>query len=66
MTEPQNRTRWPRLVLVMPPDVADALGELASANLRDRRREALRLVCDGLARESAPVKRAMPAAESKR
>ena len=46
--------RWPRLVLTLPPEAAEALGDLANQHLRDRKREALRLILDGLAREGLP------------
>ena len=52
VSESPDRRPWPRLVVVMPPDVADALRDLSIRNLRDRRSEALRLICDGLAREA--------------
>jgi hypothetical protein len=47
-----NRRHWPRIMLTLPPDAADALGELARVNYRDRKREALRLLLDGIARET--------------
>lgn len=47
----EARGRWPRLVLTLPPEARRALGELAAAHLRDPKREALRLVLDGLERE---------------
>lgn len=46
-----NRRRWPRLVLILPPDANDALTAMARDHLRDRKREALRLVLEGIARE---------------
>ena len=49
--ESETRGRWPRLVLTLPPETADALGELAREHLRDQKREALRLILDGIARE---------------
>jgi hypothetical protein len=49
--EPDNRQRWPRITLVLPPDAADALGTLARNHFRDRRREALRLLLDAIERE---------------
>jgi hypothetical protein len=50
-TESRSR-RWPRLVLTLPPDKSDALDELARVNYRDRKREALRLLMDGIEREA--------------
>lgn len=47
----ESRGRWPRLVLTLPPEAMQALGELAAGNLRDPKREALRLILDGLDRE---------------
>lgn len=47
----ERRNRWPRLVLVIPPEVDGALADLARAHYRDRRREALRLLVDGVERE---------------
>jgi len=46
-----NRTRWPRIVLTVPPETRDTLHALARAHLRDPRREALRLLLDGIERE---------------
>lgn len=46
-----NRRRWPRLVLVLPPDANDALTAMARDHFRDRKREALRLILEGIARE---------------
>jgi len=46
-----GRRHWSRLTLTLPPDASEALGELARQNLRDRRREALRLVLEGIERE---------------
>ena len=45
---------WPatgRLVLTLPSDLFEALRESARANLRDPKREALRILRDGLQRE---------------
>jgi hypothetical protein len=53
MVTTENRRSWPRIVLTLPPDAADSLGELARRNYRDKRREALRLLLDGIAREKA-------------
>ena len=50
---PESSGRWPRLVLTIPPEAMQALRELAAGNLRDPRREALRLVLNGLAHEKA-------------
>lgn len=47
----ESRGRWPRLVLTLPPEAMQALGELAAGNLRDPKREALRLILDALERE---------------
>lgn len=55
--EPPIRRMWPRLVLTLPPETSEALGELARANYRDRRREALRLLIDGIARETKSAAR---------
>lgn len=55
MEPSESRSRWLRLTLVLPPDKSDALGELARANYRDRRREALRLLLDGIDRETQAV-----------
>ena len=43
--------RWPRLVLTIPPDAMDMLRVRAVGNLRDPKREALRLILEGLERE---------------
>jgi hypothetical protein len=51
MNAPEVRGRWPRLVLTIPPEAMQGLRELAAGNLRDPKREALRLVLDGLERE---------------
>ena len=51
-----NRQRWPRLVLVLPPDANEALTAMARDHLRDRKREALRLVLEGIAREDDTAK----------
>jgi hypothetical protein len=48
-----NRRRWPRLVLILPPDANDALTAMARDHFRDRKREALRLLLEGIAREDA-------------
>lgn len=47
-----NRRRWPRVILTLPPEARDALHELARANYRDPKREALRLLLDAIERES--------------
>lgn len=52
------RRRWPRLTLVIPPDHADALGRLAEAHFRDRKREALRLLTEAIDREQASDRQA--------
>ena len=52
MEPTESRRRWPRLTLVLPPDKSDALGELARLNYRDRKHEALRLLVDGIDRET--------------
>jgi hypothetical protein len=54
-----NRQRWPRLTIVLSPERSDELVALARRNLRDPRREALRLVLDGLDRESARKREAI-------
>lgn len=51
-----NRRRWPRLVLTLPPDANDALTAMARDHFRDRKREALRLVLEGIAREEDTAK----------
>lgn len=51
-----NRRRWPRLVLILPPDANDALTAMARDHFRDRKREALRLVLEGIAREDDAAK----------
>ncbi len=48
-----TRRRWPRIVLTLPPEAAADLSRLAAEHYRDPRREALRLVLDGIARETA-------------
>ena len=52
MEPTRSRSRWPRLTLVLPPDMSDALTELARAGYRDRKQEALRLLLDGIEREA--------------
>jgi hypothetical protein len=51
-----TRRRWPRLVLTLPPDAAEALGDMARDHLRDQKREALRLILEGIAREATPAR----------
>jgi hypothetical protein len=46
-----NRTRWPRVTLVLPPEARDALHELAHDSYRTARAEALRLLLDAIERE---------------
>lgn len=46
-----DRRHWPRVTLTLPPEASDRLDTLARDNLRDRKREALRLVLEGLERE---------------
>jgi len=46
-----DRRRWPRLTLVLPPEQGDALAALARDHYRDPKREALRLLVDGIERE---------------
>ncbi len=58
--EPPIRRTWPRLVLTLPPETSEALGELARLNYRDRKREALRILVDGIERERALPARARP------
>jgi hypothetical protein len=55
MDASEPRRRWPRLVLTLPPETSDALGDLARVHLRDRKREALRLILEGIERESRTV-----------
>jgi hypothetical protein len=50
---PRDDRRWPRIVLTLPPDLADDLRESARLNLRDTKREALRLLRDAIERERA-------------
>jgi predicted transcriptional regulator len=45
-----DRRRWPRLTLTLPPEASDKLDTLARVNMRDRKREALRLLLDSLER----------------
>lgn len=52
--ERPTRRRWPRITLVLAPETRDELWALAAVNLRDPKREALRLVLEGLERERAP------------
>lgn len=49
--EPNDERRWPRIVLTLPPDLAEGLAAVARRNLRDQKREALRLLRDGVERE---------------
>ena len=49
--EQEPRGRWPRITLVLPPETRDELWQRAAANLRDPKREALRILIEGLARE---------------
>jgi hypothetical protein len=46
-----DRRHWPRLTLTLPPEASDRLDTMARRNLRDRKREALRLVLEGIARD---------------
>lgn len=48
-----ERRRWTRLVLTLPPSVADDLAALAQAHYRDGKREALRILAEGVEREKA-------------
>ena len=50
MTQTETRRRWPRITLVLTPDQDRVLAELARANYRDPKREALRLLTEGLER----------------
>lgn len=52
MSPTESRRRWPRLTLVLPPEQSEALGQLARSNYRDPKREALRLLVDGIERET--------------
>ena len=52
-----DRRRWPRVTLTLPPEASDRLDAMARSNLRDRKREALRLVLDGIAREKPETPR---------
>jgi hypothetical protein len=53
MEPADNRQRWPRVAVTLPPEAGRALEELARAHYRDRRREALRLLVDAIERERA-------------
>lgn len=57
---PENRRRWPRLTLTLPPEAADALGVIAQGNYRNRKQEALRLLMDGIEQESRTREPAAP------
>ena len=57
MGSTENRRRWPRLTLVLPPDKSDTLTKLAQAGYRDRKNEALRLLLDGIERETESAHR---------
>ena len=59
-----NRRRWPRLVLILPPDANEALTAMARDHFRDRKREALRLLLEGIAREDDTAKPAYSPQES--
>lgn len=48
-----GRRTWPRVTLTLPPEARDELHALAQRNLRDPRREALRILLDGIERERA-------------
>jgi hypothetical protein len=48
----ESRRTWPRITLTLPPEAGERLAALARDHLRDRRREALRLLLDGIERES--------------
>ena len=48
-----SRRYWPRLVVTLPPEAREALQNLASANQRDPKREATRLLLDAIQREMA-------------
>ncbi len=50
-----DRRSWQRLTLTLPPDASRALGSIAEANFRDRKREALRLILEGIEREQRPI-----------
>jgi hypothetical protein len=49
--EQTDRRRWPRIVLTVPPEAAEALADLARHNYRDGKREALRILIEGIERE---------------
>lgn len=51
LTQDERRRRWPRIVLSLPPDVAAGLRELADAHYRDGKREAVRILVEGVERE---------------
>lgn len=46
-----DRRRWSRLVLTLPPELHADLRTLAAAHFRDGKREALRLLAEGVERE---------------
>ena len=48
---PTVRRRWPRLVLTLSPDLDAGLRALAVAHYRDGKREALRILTEGVERE---------------
>ncbi len=52
MEQTTSRRHWARITLTLPPETADALAVIARDNYRDRRREALRLLTEGIAREA--------------
>lgn len=46
-----DRRRWQRITLTLNPRASDGLHELARRNVRDPKREALRLLTEGIERE---------------
>ena len=48
-----DRRHWPRLTLTLPPEASDRLDTMARRNLRDRKREALRLECSKVSRATS-------------
>ncbi len=61
MDSHSTRRTWPRLVLTLPPETSDALGDLARQNYRDPKREALRILVDGIEREAVAGRPKVPA-----
>jgi hypothetical protein len=58
MDAPEPLRPWRRIVLTLPPETFAALGELARDNYRDLKSEALRILLDGIKRETTAPKAA--------